>query len=134
MEKNNPTPDTKTRRVLLLDDDHQILDLYKLLLPQMLPNCAFTITDNGIQALDGFNLCPYDVVVSDIDMDFINGDDVFKQIQQICQARNIPLPRFIFCSGVGTALNEMQTLFPDHPVDLVLKPFDLTHLAELINR
>jgi len=121
----------KKKRVLLLDDDKQILDMYALILPQLLPDYSFMITDNGVEALASFKLCPYDVIVSDIDMDHMNGDTLFKEIRKVCQNA---MPRFIFCSGVNAALMAAGAISTEDPIELILKPFDLSHLAERISR
>ena len=43
--ETHTTDSARTLRILLLDDDTHILDMYKLILPRLLPAHSFTITD-----------------------------------------------------------------------------------------
>lgn len=125
---------TDSKRVLVIDDDQNMLAMYRLILNTAMPSCSFTITDSGFQALAQFEAHPYEVVVTDLGMAPMSGDAVFNNIRQLCRMHAVPMPRFVFCSGVAAAFASIAGAdeYPD--VSLLLKPFDIMQLAALINR
>ena len=130
------TPELKgsdNLRVLILDDDDLMLAMYRRVLPHFLPACIFTITDNGMHAIADFDVCPYDVVVTDINMPQISGLLLYEEVRQLALARGVNMPRFIFCSGVGHALESVRKIIAPETAGLLLKPFNPKRLVEMID-
>lgn len=82
-------------KVLLVDDDPLFLELSKTFL-EVFHNILSDTVDSAGEAIKKLESEPYDVVVSDYDMPFMNGIALLKTIRN--KRINIP---FILFTGVG---------------------------------
>ncbi len=82
-------------KILLVDDDPLFLELSKTFL-EVFHNIFSDTVDSAGEALKKLENEPYDVVVSDYDMPFMNGITLLKTIRD--KRINIP---FILFTGVG---------------------------------
>jgi DNA-binding NtrC family response regulator len=82
-------------KVLLVDDDPLFLELSKTFL-EVFHNILSDTVDSAGEAIKKLESEPYDVVVSDYDMPFMNGIALLKTIRD--KRINIP---FILFTGVG---------------------------------
>ncbi len=67
-------------RVLIVDDDHMLCQMYRLLLSRV--NCEVTTITDGQKALDILSTNPPDVLVTDINLPGISGIDLIKHARQ----------------------------------------------------
>jgi len=113
-------------RLLLVDDDHTILDV----VAEALQDAGHTVDvfDNGAAAVGAIERNTYDVVVTDLGMPNITGWDVAR-------AAKLHQPRLpvLVISGWGAQYGEGQ--LGDTGVDAMLaKPFHLQQLRESVER
>lgn len=66
-------------RILLIDDDHDILRIASRLLSDL--NHDVLVFDNGMQALECLEKYSFDMVISDANMPEISGFDIVKKIK-----------------------------------------------------
>lgn len=76
----------------------------------------------GLRAVENKN---YDLIISDIHLPDLNGEEVFTRLS----AQNRPLPPFIFITGYGS-IDRAVRLLKLGAADYISKPFDLDLLVE----
>ena len=69
-----------TRRILIVDDDAEILEMLKLSISVWCPECRVIVATNGLDALIQFQLRdsvqPFDILLTDYEMPIMNGLDL----------------------------------------------------------
>jgi CheY-like chemotaxis protein len=74
------------KRILIVDDDTEILDMLKLTLNVWSPDSQVVLATNGLDALVQLHLRdgvqPFDIVLADYDMPIMNGLDLAHEIRQ----------------------------------------------------
>ena len=74
------------KRILIVDDDTEILDMLNLTLEIWCPECQIVLAHNGLEALIQLQLRggtqPFDIVLTDYEMPFMNGLDLAEEIRQ----------------------------------------------------
>ena len=95
-------PDDKTTdhcRILIVDDEYGIRELFCHVLSCNLPNCRTDVAVNGAEAVESFRQTRQGVIVMDLYMPVMNGDLAFDAIQKMCIENEWTTPYFIFCTG-----------------------------------
>jgi CheY-like chemotaxis protein len=74
------------KRILIVDDDTEILDMLHLTLDIWCPECQIVLANNGLEALIQLQLRdgtqPFDIVLTDYEMPYMNGRDLAQEIRQ----------------------------------------------------
>jgi len=115
-------------RILLIDDEPDIIDVGKRILEQL----GYTVTTNSssMDALELFQKDPYqfDLVISDMTMPFMTGDELAGEFMRIRQ--DIPI---IICTGFSEKLTEEKALSIGIRAYLG-KPLLKSEMAETVRR
>jgi len=93
-----PTP-CERNRILLVDDEKTIRDLFQRILALRLPTCRIDVAVNGAEAVEQFHEAHHAVIMMDLRMPVMDGHAAFLEIQKLCRAENIEMPSVIFCTG-----------------------------------
>jgi len=83
----------------------------------------------GANALRAINNKNYDLVISDIHLPDLNGEELFEKLL----AKKQTLPPFIFITGYGS-IDRAVRLLKNGAADYISKPFDLDQLVEKVCR
>ena len=67
------------RRILIADDDPSIVSLIQITLKD--PRYEITAATNGLEALKAFEAQPYDVVILDVMMPYVDGFEACQRIR-----------------------------------------------------
>lgn len=121
-------PFEKKKKILILDDEQCIL---KILMFVLKDEYDLVIKNNGSEAitwLDNGNNIP-DLIISDIEMPFINGVEFINRLKLSNFYKEIPI---IVISG-SDSLENIQNKIPYSIESLFLKPFNPKILKEKIN-
>lgn len=110
------------RRILVADDDPSIAALIQITLKD--PRYELTAVTNGLEALKAFEQQPFDVVILDVMMPYVDG---FEACQRIREKSDVPI--VILTSRDGT--DDIVHGFELGADDYITKPFKT---AELIAR
>ena len=74
------------KRILIVDDDTEILEMLNLTLDIWCPECQIVLANNGLEALIQLQLRdgtqPFDIVLTDYEMPYLNGRDLAQEIRQ----------------------------------------------------
>jgi len=84
----------KNSRILIVDDDETLCYLLKEELVQ--EGFKVDIVHDGSEAIDKLKFKPYDLILLDLEMKFIHGEDVLKTVNQ-----NYPSIQVIVLTGKG---------------------------------
>jgi DNA-binding NtrC family response regulator len=110
-------------RICLIEDDaimgESLLDRLQL------EGYAVRWYRHGAQALDAIPKQNFGLVLSDIRLPDIGGDEVFKRLARL----NIALPPFVFITAYGT-IERAVDLLRLGAVDYLTKPFDIENLLK----
>ena len=115
-------------RILLVDDEQNIVDVGKRILEQL----GYTVTTNSssMDALELFQKDPYrfDLVISDMTMPFMTGDELAEEFMRIRQ--DIPI---VICTGYSEKLTKEKALSIGIRAYLG-KPLIKSEIAETVRR
>ena len=83
--KHPPKPlPVDRKRILLVDDEKSILELFRRLLAFRLPNCRIAVAVNGAEAIEQFHEAHHGVIMMDLRMPVMDGQTAFLEIQKLC--------------------------------------------------
>lgn len=86
-------------RLLVVDDEPTIANLFKMILENFIPDVTVECAENGAEALDKFKQEHYPVVVMDLHMPIMDGQSAFFEIENYCKKAAVDMPAVIFCTG-----------------------------------
>jgi PAS domain S-box-containing protein len=117
-----------SERVLLVDDEQTVLELQKTVLERL--GYTVTVCDNGLDALEKIRRNPdgYDLVISDMTMPVMTGDQLASEVMKIQKELSI-----ILCTGFSRRLQKLE-------IDklgvraVVMKPFSGRELASTVRQ
>lgn len=90
---------TDPHRILIVDDEQRIREVFRLVLSDGLPGCQIDVAANGQEALDAFSANHHAVCVMDLHMSVMDGQAAFLRMEKFCQENNWDMPSVIFCTG-----------------------------------
>ena len=119
---------SNTKRILLIDDDHQLLDLYQSYLE--LEGYLCSQVSDVAWAFTHIQMSHYDLVLTDFQMPVMNGIQLRRNLEYV---GNGCCPPFVLVTG---SLNqEIRRQALESGFEAVLKkPHDLTELGSLIGK
>jgi CheY-like chemotaxis protein len=126
-------PDGHSKRILVINDDPAILDLFQELLGEE----GYTVTlDNFARQTGELQQSIRETKPDLIIMDFVIGGEAsgwqLLQLTRMDRAtRDIPV---IICTGAVRQVNELGAHLDTMGVQVVTKPFDIDHLLETISQ
>ena len=115
------------KRILVVDDDENILNLEKTILEQR----GFEVTGavGGAEALDVLAKKSFDLVLLDVMMPEVDGFTVCRKIKEDPRLKDLPVI-FLTAKGGGEALAEG---FESGAVMYINKPFTANKLLTIVN-
>jgi CheY-like chemotaxis protein len=128
-DADNPSPASPARaRILLVDDDPMITEL----VVDMLGMEGYDVdtANNGIEALQKLERQRYDLIITDLHMPKLDGSGFYRELGQ---RKLHSLKRIIFLTGT-TGVSEEHRFVQESGVPVLLKPFNVADLIELVRR
>jgi diguanylate cyclase (GGDEF)-like protein/PAS domain S-box-containing protein len=113
-------------RLLVVDDEIGMGESLRLLLSHL--GYEVTVADSGEMALEQLHTKPFDLVITDLVMDRINGYDILNFINQ----EEFPIP-VVVLTGLDSVDAAVKAL-KQGAYDLILKPFDFENFKASIHR
>ena len=115
------------KRILVVDDDENILNLEKTILEQK--GFSVTTADGGAEALKVLADQSFDLILLDVMMPEVDGFTVCRKIKEEPRLKDIPVI-FLTAKGGGEALAEG---FESGAVMYINKPFTANKLLTIVN-
>jgi CheY-like chemotaxis protein len=120
-----PTVALKTRKLLVIDDDHDICEVLACAIESTL-GWDVTVAHSGLTGLKMAEEGQPDLILLDIMMPGLNGPDTLGYLRRTPQTAHIPI---VFISAVAQTRNHNE-LMALGPVAVFPKPFDPFELAD----
>jgi CheY-like chemotaxis protein len=111
--------------ILVVEDDIAIIDFLRTFLEE--EGYKIMVAHNGEEGLACLASARPALVLSDLMMPVLNGQELYKRMQADPRYRSIP---FVLMSAVRTALNQKDS----HYAAVVAKPFELNDLIDTVER
>ena len=115
-------------RILLVDDDPLITELVVDMLG--MEGYQVDTAPDGIEALRRLESQRYDLIITDLHMPKLDGSGFYRQLTE---RRTHPLTKIIFLTGT-TGTSREHDLIRASGVPILLKPFNVVELVELVRR
>ncbi len=114
-----------THKILIVDDHKDNLYVLRKTLEKKLNNCEVSELDDGREVLNFVLNNKTDLIMLDIQMPFISGFDVGKQLKQNKSTKDIPI---IFITAQYNTNEFIKKGFDIGAIDYITKPYDETQL------
>ena len=113
-------------RILVIDEEAEMRQAYKTVLENL--DCQVDLANNGIDGLERFLNKIYDVVISEFNLDNLDGMQMLEHFQQIDS--KVPI---IFSSGLADE-DVIREVLENGAVDFLPKPAKLDQLLVSISK
>ncbi len=125
------------KRVLIVDDEEQNRKLHQAIINSAFPSVRCDLAADGASAVEQFIAYHPLVILMDIVMPVLDGEEAFYQIEEYCQTNHWQNPRVIFCTGHSPSVG-LRNVVASDPADCLLqKPIRkrilITALAKRLN-
>jgi len=129
----NGVPCDRTR-ILIVDDEDTILQLFVMILSSALPDHAFDLARNGREAVQAFGERHHAVLLMDLFMPVMDGQEAFFAVRTLCRERRWDMPSVVFCTGFAPpqSLESVLQTTPEHC--LLRKPVSGEMLIETVRQ
>lgn len=124
--------DSKRRRILIADDDHEIREMFKYVLSTELPNCGVDLASNGEQALKLFKKERHAVLLLDLHMPVMDGADAFMRMIEYCKSEDVAEPKAVFITAYDPPHTVREILHKNPAHCLMNKPIRNEDLVEVV--
>ena len=126
VEINNYTRGNKLARIMVVDDEKDILRIIKRDL-EVTNEFQVETFSSGIEALNAFkthDLGYYDAIITDIRMPKMNGFELYRQVKELS-----PNTKIAFITAFEINKDEFNKVLPSIEVkDFIIKPIDMDDL------
>ena len=125
------------RLVLIVDDEEQNRKLHQTVINSAFPSVRCELASDGAQAVALFTTLHPLVIMMDIVMPNLDGEEAFYQIEEFCQTNNWQPPRVVFCTGHSPSVGLRNVVASDPSNCLLQKPIRrrilITALSKRLN-
>ena len=119
---------TETHRILVVDDQQDILDVTSLVLSGA--GYAVDTAESGESALSALEQEPFDLVLLDINMPGMDGWETLRSIRCDDAMRDVRVVMFTVKGEIRDKIESLQ----EGAVDFITKPFVVDDLIERVER
>ncbi len=119
-------------RVLVVDDEEPIVELFKLMLESAIPNVQVDIARNGREAVDAYEQNHHNVVVMDLHMPVMDGQTAFGVLRDLCKKNGWEMPGVVFCTGYAPPTGVKQAIAGESRHALLHKPVTTDNLVHAV--
>ncbi|MFW5871108.1 MAG: response regulator [Verrucomicrobiota bacterium] len=123
---------TVLNRILLVDDEEQLLDMFKRIISSHFPELLIDTARNGEEAVDQVARHHHGLIVMDMSMPGISGEEAYFRIKKLSSERKWDMPCFVFCTGYDVKRGLKPILNEGSGNVCLRKPMTLTDLVDAI--
>jgi response regulator RpfG family c-di-GMP phosphodiesterase len=119
-------PKESAPEILVVDDEQSIREALR----QYLTHCGYTVTScsDAESALEAFESCPSPIVLTDLMMPGLSGEELLREIK-----KRAPLTEVILMTGYGT-IDSAVSAIKSGAYDYVIKPFKMDALLHTLEK
>jgi CheY-like chemotaxis protein len=109
-----------------------VRDVYSRVIDSAFPDISVDSASNGLEAVEAFQETHYGIILMDIRMPVMNGDQAFKEIRKLCASMKWDEPNFIFCTGFDVPRDLAAEISSNDKHNVLSKPVSLVDVKTLI--
>ncbi len=132
-----PTSDAKGASgadILLVDDEDALRRLLSQILELEFPDLRVETAANGSEAVEAFKENHHAIIVLDLMMPVMNGEEAFRAIQMFCEESSWEKPAMVFCTGFTVPPSIRQALQSEQMHCLLPKPVHKATFVDVIGQ
>jgi CheY-like chemotaxis protein len=130
-DRQNSVPCDK-QRLLIVDDESGIRNVFSKVLTCGLPHCRIDLAVNGAEAVDSFRTIHHGLLLMDLNMPVMDGEQAFYKIQEICEKEGWEMPAVVFCTGYNPSENVRKIVANSRIHCILHKPVSCDVLLEAL--
>jgi len=119
----------KKYKILIIDDDTEIINIVINLLEKDNPNYTFYYAANGIKGIEVAEKQNPDIIIIDWEMPGLSGINTILKLKENEKTKNIPI---VMLTGIMTNSENLKTAFEAGAIDFIRKPIDKIELTSRI--
>ncbi len=119
-------------KILVVDDEKSIRDVFVHVLSHNLDGVRADVVANGAEAVEAFQDVRYAVILMDIRMPVLDGQQAFEKIMAFCEENNVEKPSIVFCTGFEPPTALMKQVAADPAHCILRKPVKNEDLVEAL--
>jgi len=118
--------------VLIVDDEAQIRLLFNAILTRKFPGLSIDVAVSGEEAVEKFEQKHHTIIIMDVQMPGILGDEAFRRIMKLADENGWRKPAVVFCTGYALS-EELQVCVNSSPAcGCLLKPASALDLIDAV--
>ncbi len=106
--------------MLVVDDEQNIRNLFQQLISLGLPGCRVDMAVNGAEAVEQFREVRHGLILMDLHMPVMDGEQAFLAIRALCDEENLEMPSVVFCTGFDPS-HKVQNAIAGNPKHCLLR-------------
>ncbi|MBA4387146.1 MAG: hypothetical protein C0404_04135 [Verrucomicrobia bacterium] len=122
------------QKILVVEDEKVIREIFVNALVPGFPNASVDSATNGREAFEVFAKQHSGVIVMDVSMPIMNGEEAYDAIKTHCDAHGWEMPSVIFCTGFVISENIQAVCKSTSSCVCMKKPLSITDLIETVGR
>jgi len=132
IQEDKQIEDADPQRVLIVDDEDILRKMFETTISTSIPYLTIDSVGSATEAIELFKKHHHGLVIMDVAMPGMSGEEGFQNIKAAAEANNWKMPRFIFCTGFVVTDN-MQAIIGDGSVHTCLKkPLSMSNLITAV--
>ena len=132
MKSKPKTASAPKRRILIVDDDPQVLEVFSALLQEV--GYEVESAENALAAMAAVVRAAPDLILADIRMPIVGGMDLVRELKSHLDSQRIPVVAFTGCDSPGMREAALKAGYDDYlPKPTDSRPF-LDQIERLLSR
>jgi len=120
--------------IMIAEDEAVMVNLFKEIIGHVIPDAKIELTANGKECLDAFTKNHHKIIILDVNMPVMGGEETAIKITTLCEENNWEKPHFIFATGFVPPESIIRLVADGSQNALLAKPFPMGELISLIHR
>lgn len=136
MSENNSNKLTPcdNRTILIVDDEKQVREMFKLFVQTDFPDLDVELASNGAEAFKLFSEHHNGIILMDLHMPIMDGTEAFREIEDYCQEEDWEIPVIIFCTAYDAPSDTNRVLQEYPKTSLLKKPISNALLLDAVKK
>ncbi len=119
-------------RILVVDDEETLRGIFVDALTSSLSSKTIDPAGDGKTALDLFSMRHHGVIIMDVSMPVMNGEEAFMEIERVCEQKSWVMPHIIFCTGFVISEEMKEIIGVSEYHTCIQKPLSLSSLIDAV--
>jgi PAS domain S-box-containing protein len=126
--------DCDPRKLMVVDDEAMLREMFVTALKSAFPDMSVDSAGDGKQAVETFEKAHHGLLIMDVSMPVMNGEQAFQELKATCEKHGYRMPAIIFCTGFIVS-DSLQAIINEDPSRACLqKPLSINDLLEAVKK